>query len=291
MTRVAEQADQALFQLFGSMSMDMVLLFMFFVNMFLHAARRVVVFFLILMVAVPKTMLMFMQVSMAVLDISMPVLVFMQMKMRQGMLVRLLQGLDRFTGLQSVAIGQAIEASQAFVLKKIPAGEVLENPSLVHDQSAFGQFSNKEKVMRGQDQASPQVTQNGQNLLFPFRIKTSRGFIQDKQPGLHGQNTGQSQTFAFSTREVHRNPFLEPLQPDLVQDSLYPLLSQLTTESQPAQSKGDFFPDAGRKQLIRTDLKDKAHLTPEFPAVSSRDHSLVKTILPSASIQAQQNGQ
>jgi len=158
--------------------------------------------------------LVYMFVKVGMFHIAMPMCVIVQVVVLVAVFVFMLQGADGAAAVLPVGVRQTVETTQAVVLQKCMGGHIFQDLSLVHHQGSPGQRLDKKDVVADQQQGDVKIPQDFQQQFFSPGVQTGRGFVQDKQSGLHGQHAGQGQAFAFTAGHVQGNPFFKTFQVD-----------------------------------------------------------------------------
>lgn len=131
---------------------------------------------------------------------------------------------------------------------------VPENPGLV------GHPVQKVQVMGGDDGREPEIVQDGDNPFRRVPVQARRRFVEDEDPGVHGQHRGQGDELFLPVREPVTDPVLERLNPQERKGfpDHPPGLVRAFTQVQRAE--GHVLEDGGAEELVIGILEKIAHL-------------------------------
>ena len=113
------------------------------------------------------------------------------------------------------------------MLIEVPRAAGLLDPTVVHNDDLLGDLHRLLLVMGDEDRRHVDLVveapQPGPKLLPDLGVEGAERLVQQQYPRLHGQRPGERHALALSTRELVREPVLEPLQVDELDQLLHPL--------------------------------------------------------------------
>ena len=155
----------------------------------------------------------------------------------------------------------------------------------------------QKSILMGDDHVTDvQVLEEVHQAVLGLRIQPGGGFVQQEQPGLHGQDRGQGDQLLFAPGEIIGHPVLEAFK----SQPLHGLPGNLQCRGRRLPlikgTEGDVLQDGGTEELIVGILEEQAHLLPDrheillFADCLSEDDDFARLGAEQAHDQVQQGG-
>src|SRR5579864_6595850 len=107
-----------------------------------------------------------------------------------------------------------MRGQQGVVGEQLPGRSVGNQPPVIQEKDSSASFQNHFQIMGGDDARAGQVVQEPDQFAAAASIQKNRRFVQQQNPRLHGQDSGQGHSSFFAAGQVIGHAFRKTCQAD-----------------------------------------------------------------------------